>query len=721
MIGRRRSLGIRFDEGTATFAEVEALFGRVHRVNCGTINLSTGSTAGETTPVAQDGTSGSLLLVRQGGLDAVVVGLPRHQVVCRFIDLPNVEDERLAGLLSYEIERHLPFPMEEASYSYQKVSASGSMARVLIAAAKRSDVDHVLEQAARLGVTPTAVDVSSMAALAALYADKTAPAAQTVALIQQEGAEATVNVMCHGAVVSSRVITLPSEAVSDHEASGESVAWPEVLPNDAVQHERVPVDGYLSFDSDSTMGEGTVVNLSRNGVCVRSAQAVEVGSSMRLSFMLPETDDPLEVPLARVQWASRGLFGLELVIVDRDTRSAIGKSVAECTGRDVPEQPVSTMSVTQRPARISAEALPQQDVRGYAEGYVSFSGDGIEGEGTVANISRHGWRIVSAQPVKPGMILSLQAALSELSDPVEIAGARVQWSGEGAFGISTVAPHAPMAAQVATCGHTACGSSLSTKTVEARAGVLVCELQRVAQAVSGLPERIYVSGASPDLCRALHDAVHVPVDEWNVTVAGADPIAFGLALRGFAAEAARLDLLPVERRGARSERTGAVLYSLLVLVCVLALAWWGSEAVLERRWLVQIEDELRVVKREADTVAALQRESVALTSRLRVLEGLASDQARSMNLLKEVVLLLPPDVSLQEFTLDGNKVRLRGSTSASAAMLIAAFEHSALLENAAFTAPISVLGKDRQAFEIAATVRSRPSPEAANAGSKGAL
>ena len=143
--------------------------------------------------------------------------------------------------------------------------------------------------------------------------------------------------------------------------------------------------------------------------------------------------------------------------------------------------------------------------------------------------------------------------------------------------------------------------------------------------------------------------------------------------------------------------------------------------MLERRRLVQIEDELYVVKREADNVAALQKEYVALTGRLQVLDGLASAQGRSTILLKEVVLLLPPDVSLQEFALDGNKLRLRGSTSASAAMLIAAFEHSALLENAAFTAPISVLGKDRQAFEIAATVRARPSMDAVNAGGKGAL
>lgn len=127
--------------------------------------------------------------------------------------------------------------------------------------------------------------------------------------------------------------------------------------------------------------------------------------------------------------------------------------------------------------------------------------------------------------------------------------------------------------------------------------------------------------------------------------------------------------------------------------------------MLERTLLAQLEEDITKVMPKAERVSALQKEFTALHTRMQVLEKLALSQGRSMNLLKEVVLLLPPDVLLQEFTLDGTKVRLRGSTGASAAALISAFEQSALLENAAFTAPISVQGKDRQAFEIAATIR----------------
>jgi len=136
--------------------------------------------------------------------------------------------------------------------------------------------------------------------------------------------------------------------------------------------------------------------------------------------------------------------------------------------------------------------------------------------------------------------------------------------------------------------------------------------------------------------------------------------------------------------------------------------------------LVQLDEELAVVKRDAEEVLLLQKEYASLNTHMQVLERLGSTQGRSINLLKEVVLLLPPDVLLQELSLDGVKLRLRGSTSASAAGLISAFEHSTLLENAAFTAPISVQGKDRQAFEIAATVRAPLSRVEINHDRKGA-
>jgi hypothetical protein len=206
-------------------------------------------------------------------------------------------------------------------------------------------------------------------------------------LIQLAGPEAIVNVMCQGAVVSSRTITLPSDAATNPESGRETPVCRQAVPDDAVHPERVPVDGYLSFATDSMMGEGTVVNLSRNGACVSSARTVEVGASMKLSIMLPETDDPLDVPLARVQWAARGLFGLEFVIVDQAIRSRIGQSVSECADHDVPEYPISVRSMTPSSRRMSEEHLLQEGLRRYAEGYVAFSGDGIEGEGTVANIS----------------------------------------------------------------------------------------------------------------------------------------------------------------------------------------------------------------------------------------------------------------------------------------------------------------------------------------------
>jgi hypothetical protein len=70
-----------------------------------------------------------------------------------------------------------------------------------------------------------------------------------------------------------------------------------------------------------------------------------------------------------------------------------------------------------------------------------------------------------------------------------------------------------------------------------------------------------------------------------------------------------------------------------------------------------------------------------------------------------VAVILPRDVALTEFVLDGNKLVIRGTTSGSPAEMIAAFEKSSVFENAAFTSPIAAQGRDRQGFQLQAFVR----------------
>jgi len=486
---RRQSVGIRFTERGLSFVMLESVLGRIRVLDAGVIDLGDdGSPEGGAASSSVEHASCRRRWQGAHG-DEVILGLPRREVVCRFIDVPNVGEEQLDGLLAFEIERHLPFSLEEACYSYRKVSSTGVTARVLVMAVKRVVVEQALARVEHLGIVPTGVDVASMAATTSLLYQRGIQAGETITLVQVENGEAAVDVLLHRAMVSSRIVLLDDDGVRGKESG---------------------------------------------------------------------------------------------------------------TGEKESREP-----------NTSPDAAHGVD-------------DGASANG------------------------STDAAL------------------------------------------------------------LVDELKRVAALHHESSRHIVVHGGADSLRQQLHEELGVPVVRWDATTVAADPAAFGLALRGLPRYALSGNLLPLERRPVRNDRSVLLCRSLLVLVGCLAAAWWASDAWLERKVLDHLNEDIRQVQQEASSVKALQQEASVLSARLKALEGLVSAQGRSMHLLRDVVMVLPPDVLLQELSFDGTKVRLRGSTTASAALLISAFERSAYLENAAFTAPISMQGKDRQAFEIAATIRAVP-------------
>lgn len=704
MWGRQRSLGICLTDHGASFVELERLFGRVRVIDSGCLDLDK--------VVVKDGAatdararSGEERRRRFAAAEQVIVGVPRREVVCRFIDVPNVGEDQLPGLLSFEIERHLPFPVEEACYSYRIISARGSTARVLLMAAKRSDVERALARVEPLGLTPTAVDVSSMAATTALLFQKQGvPAHQTLTLIQVESGEATVDVLFHDALVSSRTVVLGGE-LSPFSVGSTSARQARDTHHDC----RLPIDGYLTFASDHLTGEGQVANVSSGGLCVTSEQTVDVGSALRVSLMLPELNDPLDVELARVQWVGGRRFGLAMETMNPDVRRQLQRYVSQITDSARPPSAAVHGQSSHSQSHVVEET---GEARASVDGYVTFFGEGVEGEGTVTELSAHGWRIASDHPVRCGMVFTLHAAFPELNDPVVVLGARVQWTGTGKFGLYAQIVEKESRVRIASYLRYCRSCETSPARGMEDTAAVVEELKRVTRATDVPPGPILLHGDVQHIGQQLREEFGYPVDVWDTSGLATDPAAFGLALRGLPGYALPSDLLPAERRVARKNSAVALCWSLLALVGCLSLGWWANEAVLERRVSSHLEATLQHVRGEASAVVSLKQDDATLTTRLRTLERLASAQGRSMHLLREVVTLLPPDVLLHELSFDGHKVRLRGSTTASAALLISAFEQSAFLENAAFTAPISVQGKDRQAFEIAVTLRAVPRLEA---------
>lgn len=91
----------------------------------------------------------------------VWLGLPRTVVTVKPIELPAVDGE-LDEMVRFELERHLPFPSEDAAFDFLPLPPPGKTAgrHVLIAAAERRVVDGALRLAEETRLRPVSLTVA---------------------------------------------------------------------------------------------------------------------------------------------------------------------------------------------------------------------------------------------------------------------------------------------------------------------------------------------------------------------------------------------------------------------------------------------------------------------------------------------------------------------------------------------------------------------------------
>lgn len=454
----KRSLGISLKGECASFVLLEKRLGRVRLRRSGAFPLPQpiAPAGGALAGVADSERPRAAVPHMSAGTpplkpspDEVIVGLPRRSIMLRSLDLPAINEKELAGLLRYEIDRHLPFATEDACYGFQRVGQDGDKIRVLLAAAKKAEVDRHLQQLETMGIRPTAVGVAAFAAANAFSYEKRPRKGQPFCLITLDGDQAEVSVMRGRAMLSSRAIPI-------HEGS--------------------------------------------------------------------------------------------------------------------------------------------------------------------------------LQP-------------------------------------------------------------------------LLHEVQRVLGHGSGAPMRIRICGGSQELRARLQAELGVPAEGWSPAAPPVDVTAFGLALKGLVKLPIHVDLLSPERKTKARERAVGVLFALLALVTIVGGALGVHSAYRDRMTLSRLDLRVAEAKAKAAEVEALKADLATLRHQVQALDGITQEQGRVLPVLKELVSLLPAEVALTEVTLEGSKVQIRGSTGASASELISAFGRSSVFENAAFTSPISVQGKDRQGFQLQVFVK----------------
>ena len=100
------------------------------------------------------------------------MALPDDATVSRHLSLPAMPARDLARAMHYAAERHLPFPVDRAHWSWDVVGVSPGHVHVYLVATWRDVVEHFVAVAAAAGLTPEVLEPRSTAVARALDQDR---------------------------------------------------------------------------------------------------------------------------------------------------------------------------------------------------------------------------------------------------------------------------------------------------------------------------------------------------------------------------------------------------------------------------------------------------------------------------------------------------------------------------------------------------------------------
>lgn len=96
----------------------------------------------------------------------VKVSVKDPNCLVRYFSFPKMEKKRLEQALFYELNKHIPFPPEEVYFDYYILKdASPSELSILLAVAKKSFIDNILEVFKNLGVEVSEINLDSICIL----------------------------------------------------------------------------------------------------------------------------------------------------------------------------------------------------------------------------------------------------------------------------------------------------------------------------------------------------------------------------------------------------------------------------------------------------------------------------------------------------------------------------------------------------------------------------
>lgn len=88
------------------------------------------------------------------GPETVICAIPGDFVLTRFLTMPFRDRKRIAEVIGFELEDHIPYDIDEVVYDYQIIDQTDDSSKVLVVAVPRERLDPFLKDLKEVGIDP---------------------------------------------------------------------------------------------------------------------------------------------------------------------------------------------------------------------------------------------------------------------------------------------------------------------------------------------------------------------------------------------------------------------------------------------------------------------------------------------------------------------------------------------------------------------------------------
>jgi len=206
-----------------------------------------------------------------------------HSVFTRFVSLPSIEGSNLRELVEFEAQQNVPFPIDEVTWDFQRVSSAevGGEVEVLLVAIKNEAIDDINESVERAKLIGRGVDVAPVALCNAFkYNYPEVIESGAVSVLIDVGARTTDLIYVQGDRVFTRSVPVGGAAVTSAIAKEFDMSFADA-------EERKLQDGMVSlggsFEDPDDPGKAAMAKVIRNTMTRLHSEIMRTTGTFRQS------------------------------------------------------------------------------------------------------------------------------------------------------------------------------------------------------------------------------------------------------------------------------------------------------------------------------------------------------------------------------------------------------------------------------------------------------